>query len=74
MEYAGQEGGHKERAKSGEVIETVHVFFMCEKCDTSVRLRFRKDGQTGDLWREIQRRKAVGKVVTDFGGKFGEMG
>jgi hypothetical protein len=73
MEYAGQEEGHKERARNGEVIETVHVFYVCEKCDTSVRLRFRKDGKEGDLWRTMKKRNAGhGRpVVTDFGGALG---
>lgn len=75
MEYAGQEDGHKERAKTGEVIETVHVFYVCEKCETSVRLRFRKDGKAGDLWRTMKaREKGHGKpIVTDFGGSLKEI-
>lgn len=67
---------HKERAKSGDIIEVVHVYYGCtvEACKTVVRLRFRKDGKEGDLWREMKRRKAEGKMLEDFGGKFGEMG
>lgn len=75
MDYAGQEGGHKERAQNGDVIETVHVFYMCADCETSVRLRYRKDGREGDLWRVMKKRKA-GKgrpLMTDFGGSLKEI-
>jgi hypothetical protein len=67
---------YRERAKSGEVIEVVHVYYGCpdDNCKTTVRLRFRKDGKEGDLWREMKKRKAEGKVLQDFGGKFGELG
>lgn len=67
----------KERARNGEIIEVVHVYFGCtdEKCGTTVRLRFRKDGKEGDLWRSMkERKKGIGKpIVTDFGGAFDDI-
>ena len=67
---------YKELNKALEMIEVVHVYYGCtnDDCETTVRLRFRKDGQTGDLWKEIQNRRAEGKVLRDFGGKIGDIG
>jgi hypothetical protein len=67
-------GPFKERAKNGEIIETVHVYFGCpdDNCKTVIRLRYRKDGKEGDLWRTMKARRAGhGRpIVTDFGGAF----
>jgi len=75
MDEAGVDlGPFRERARSGEVIEVVHVYYGCDDCGTTVKLRFRKDGKEGDLWREMKRRKAAGGVLEDFGGKIGDIG
>jgi len=66
---------HKERAKNGEIIEVVHVYYGCpnDSCATMVRLRFRKDGLPGDLFKEIQKRRAEGRILREFGGKIGDI-
>lgn len=67
---------HKEMAKNGEIIEVVHVYYGCtnDSCGTTVRLRFRRDGLPGDLFQEIQKRRAEGKLLREFGGKLGDIG
>jgi hypothetical protein len=71
-------GPYKERAQNGEIIEVVHVYFGCtnETCGTTVRLRFRKDGKEGDLWRSMKKRKkGIGRpLVTEFGGNLKDIG
>lgn len=66
---------YKELSKSLDMIEVVHVYYGCpnEDCETTVRLRFRKDGLPGDLYKEIQKRRAEGKVLQDFGGTLGDI-
>jgi hypothetical protein len=70
-------GPFKEKAKNGEIIEVIHVYFGCpdDVCKTIIRLRFRKDGKEGDLWRTMKARQAGhGRpIVTDFGGSLKEI-
>jgi len=66
---------YKELNKALDFIEVVHVYYGCpnDECETTVRLRFRKDGLPGDLWEEIRRRRAERGVLQDFGGKIGDI-
>lgn len=61
---------YRELDMIGKEIETVHVYYGCpnEKCATTVRLRFRKDGEMGDLYRMGRARRNAPDKLTSIGG------
>lgn len=69
---------HPERAMDGRVVDTTHIYYGCpnEACNTMVRLRYRKDGSKGDLWRVVEARRAGdGKaLVTEIPGTLADLG
>ena len=70
-------GPFHELSMEGAVIEVVHVYYGCpnEACNTIIRLRFRKDGSKGDLWKLIQARRAGDgpEIVTEMPGQMSEI-
>lgn len=70
-------GPYYEPDMRGEIVEVVHVYYGCtndEICGSMIRLRYRKDGQTGDLWKMVQAKRANGhELVTELPGSLKEM-
>lgn len=70
-------GPYQEVSLEGAIIEVVHVYYGCtnEECNTIIRLRFRKDGSKGDLFRMIEARRAGDgpEIVTEIPGKLSEI-
>jgi len=69
---------HLERGMDGSVVDTVHVYYGCpnEACNTMVRLRYRRDGAKGDLWRLTEARRAGDgrELVTDIPSTLADLG
>ena len=73
--------GHEEhdvrvRDAHGRTIRVVRVHYICpfEECNTTVHFDYRTDGEEGDLHKQLAMEKKTGrKLLTDFGGSFGEL-
>jgi len=70
-------GPYQELDMVGRPIEVAHVYYGCtnDECNTMVRLRYRKDGQTGDLFRMVQARRAGDgpEIVTQMPGSLADI-
>ena len=70
-------GPYWEQDIVGTMIEVAHVYYGCvnEECNTMVRLRYRKDGQTGDLFRMVRARQAGDgpEIITQMPGNLSDV-